>query len=77
MDEKANEQDKKIQDDHDKLKEENNKVSSFSKLLAYNSPKAYVFIGVFMAILTGTYQPISGIILSELLAVMTLPFEVL
>jgi hypothetical protein len=77
MKRKCDENDKVLQEKIDKLTEENNKVSGFKKLLPYNNPSYFIFIGCFCALFTGASMPVVGVILSELLTYMTAPFELL
>ena len=47
--------------------------SAFKKVLSYNNPIAYAWIGIFCSLVQGSLQPIFGIIFSKLLVVLTLP----
>ena len=59
------------------MTEENEKISGFKKILPYNKPAYFIFIGCFCALFTGASMPVVGVILSELLTYMTAPFELL
>lgn len=77
MQEQADFRDKSIEAEVKRAIEEAEKVSPFKKLLQHNKPCFLIFTGVICAIATGVYQPISGLILSELLTYMTAPFTYL
>lgn len=50
---------------------------NFGKLMPYNNPKILILIGCIGAACNGAIQPLTGIILSRLLSVMTMPEIVL
>lgn len=53
------------------------KLSAFSKLMAYNNPKSFIFFGVLAALIAGCLQPALGVILSQYLGYMAVPIEYL
>lgn len=67
--------DKEMQDALDKIKEANEKVSVFNKLLKYNKPAILIFTGVICSMFDGMLMPLTGLILSELLTYMTAAWD--
>ena len=61
--------DDKVAEEAKKLEE----VGNFSKLMPYNKPAILIFVGCIGAACNGAIQPLTGIILSKLLSVMTMP----
>lgn len=54
----------------DVLKSRNEKVSNFSKLMAYNRPLCNIFIGLFVSILQGSLMPLIGALMAKMLFVL-------
>jgi hypothetical protein len=55
--------------------EEFSKTSGFKKLLKYNEPKALIFIAIFMSAISGSSQPIFGIVFSKVMNLLTVPMN--
>lgn len=51
----------------------NAETSGFRKLLRWNNPKVLIFIGALLNAFNGFIQPVSGIFMSKLLSLMSLP----
>lgn len=64
MKEQADKHDDEETTQIDKDLAELKKKSVFKKLMAYNNPKIFVYIGIFGALIAGSLQPGLGIILS-------------
>jgi len=69
--------DKKVEDENKKLEEENAKVSGFSKLYPYNTPKYHFFIATFAAAINGSSQPLLGVAFAKVLTLLSTPKDLL
>mmetsp|Transcript_41198 Transcript_41198/g.62679 ORF Transcript_41198/g.62679 Transcript_41198/m.62679 type:complete len:371 (-) Transcript_41198:1272-2384(-) len=71
----ANKRDEDVEKQLKEMKEEFEKTGAFSKLMPYNRPTILVIIAVVGALLNGGIMPAFGVILSQLLAALTIPYE--
>jgi len=55
---KADKQDKEYEEKRKKLAEENEKISSFTKVWPYTQPKLYAYVAITASILKGGGTPV-------------------
>ena len=73
----VNKADKEKNDKIKALAEKNAETSGFSKLLKWNDPKVLIVIGGILNAFNGFIQPVTGIFMSKLLSLMSLPAQYL
>ena len=69
--------DSKYEEEMKTLAEEKAKTSGYAKLAPYNNPFYLIIIATFGAIISGSVQPILGVVFAKLLGLLTAPLELL
>ena len=77
MFDKVNKFDKEEKEEIEEKAKKAAETSAFSKLLEWNKPKILIVIGALLNAFNGFIQPVSGIFMSKLLSLMSLPSEYL
>lgn len=73
----VNKIDKVKKDQIEEIAKENAEKSGFVKLLRWNKPQILIYIGAIFAAFNGFIQPVSGVFMSKILTLMTVPSEYL
>jgi hypothetical protein len=69
----ADANDAKIDADIKRLMDENEKLSSFGRLMVYQRPAVLILIACISSLITGAAQPVTGIVFSKLMGMLSTP----